>query len=264
MPMIIDCHTHIYPDKIASRAVDSIGSFYGIPMTMDGTVDSLLRLMDRSGVDRALVCSAAVDAAHVRAVNDFLISAVNAHTDRLWGFGTLHADTPDPVDELRYIMDHGLRGVKLHPDMQHFALSDEKARGIWQACEHVCPVLIHTGDRRYHYSNPSMIPAIVRDFPSLVLICAHMGGYSEWDDPVMPLQGKNVYVDCSSSFFALPRDRMLDLFSRYGEDRILFGSDYPMWDMGCELEKLRDLGLSETAMQKILSGNLLKILGENA
>lgn len=258
--MIIDCHTHIYPDKIASRAVESIGSFYGIPMAMDGTVDSLLRLMDEAGVDRALVCSAAVDAARVRSVNDFIISVISKHPDRLIGFGTLHADTEDPEAEVRYITENGLKGVKLHPDMQLFALDEPRSQGIYRACEGVCPILIHTGDRRYRYSNPSMIPAIVRDHPDLTLICAHMGGYSEWDDPAVPLRGKNVYVDCSSSFFAMSREEILKLFALYGEDRILFGSDYPMWNMKNELEILRSLGLGAEAEKKILGDNLLRIL----
>ena len=258
--MIIDSHTHIYPDKIAGHAVESIGAFYGIPMAMDGTVDGLLRLMDDAGVDKALVCSAAVDAAHVRNVNEFIISTVHRHSDRLIGFGTLHADTEDPEAEVRFIMEHGLRGVKLHPDMQLFALDEKRTQGIYRACEGICPILIHTGDKRYHYSNPSMIPAIVHDYPDLTLICAHMGGYSEWDDPAVPLQGKNVYVDCSSSFFAMSREEILHLFALYGEDRILFGSDYPMWNMKDELEKLNSLGLSSTAKEKILSGNLLRIL----
>lgn len=258
--MIIDSHTHIYPDKIAGHAVESIGSFYGIPMAMDGTVDTLLRLMDDAGVDKALVCSAAVDAAHVRTVNDFIISVISRHPDRLIGFGTLHADTPDPEAEVRYLTENGLKGVKLHPDMQLFALDEPRSQGIYRACEGICPILIHTGDRRYHYSNPSMIPAIVRDYPDLVLICAHMGGYSEWNDPTIPLKGRNVYVDCSSSFFAMSREDVLRLFDLYGEDRILFGSDYPMWNMKSELEYLYSLGLTDTALEKILSGNFLRLL----
>lgn len=258
--MIIDAHTHIYPEKIASRAVESIGHFYDIPMNCDGTVDSLVRLADETGVDKCLVCSAAVDASRVRSINDFLISAVKAHPDKLIGFGTLHADMEDPATEVAYMMANGLKGVKLHPDMQLFALDEERTQKIYKACEGVCPILIHTGDKRYHYSNPSMIPAIVRDYPDLVLICAHMGGYSEWSDPSIPLPGKNVYVDCSSSFFALSREEILLLFSLYGADRILFGSDYPMWNMKNELEILRSLNLPEADMEKILSGNLLRIL----
>lgn len=258
---IIDCHTHVYPDKIAKRAADSIGAFYGIPMALDGTVDTLLAASEEAGVSRCLICSAAVDAQHVSHVNDFLIHTVQAHPDKLLGFGTLHPDMDDPAGELERILSMGLLGVKLHPDMQKFSLSDEKADRLFAVCEEACPMLLHTGDKRYHYSNPALIPPILRKHPHLKLICAHLGGYSEWEDAARCLSGEaNVFVDCSSSFFGMSRERARELIDLYGEDRVLFGSDYPMWNAKEEKETLLSLGLSDRALQKIFSENLLKLL----
>lgn len=257
---IIDSHTHVYPDKIAQKAADSIGLFYDINMHLDGSVSTLLKTMETSGVSKSLICSAALTADRVPTINNFIASTVQAHPDQLMGLMTLHPDMENPKAEVERAMQMGLKGVKLHPDMQKFALDDPICDAMYAACEGVCPMLLHTGDKRYRYSNPDMIPRVLEKFPKLTLICAHMGGYSEWEEAAKCLADTNVYVDCSSTFFALKKEKVMELFDLFGEDRILFGSDYPMWHMGDEIKTLLSLGLSDTALNKIFSGNILKIL----
>ena len=123
-------------------------------------------------------------------------------------------------------------------------------------------MLFHTGDKRYQYSNPALIPPIMKKHPHLTLICAHFGGYSEWDDAVKCLADENVYVDSSSSFFTLGKERARELIDLYGADRVLFGSDYPMWQMKAEKETMLSLELDDNSLNKIFSGNLLRILGK--
>ncbi len=257
---IIDSHTHVYPDKIAQKAADSIGQFYDIRMNLDGSVATLLRVMEESGVSKSLICSAALTADRVPTINNFIAATIQAHPDKLMGLMTLHPAMEDPKAEVERAMQIGLKGVKLHPDMQKFALDDPICDKMYAACEGVCPMLLHTGDKRYRYSNPDMIPRVLEKFPNLTLICAHMGGYSEWEEAAKCLADTHVYVDCSSTFFALEKEKVLELFDLFGEDRILFGSDYPMWHMGEEIKTVLSLGLSDTALNKIFSGNILKIL----
>ncbi len=257
---IIDSHTHVYPDKIALKAARSIGQFYDVNMRLDGSVTSLLNAMEEAKVQKSLICSAALDAARVPVINDFIAATVEAHPDRLMGLMTLHPNMEDPQAEVERAMKMGLKGVKLHPDMQKFALDDPICHKLYKACEGVCPMLLHTGDKRYRYSNPDMVPRVLDHFPGLTLICAHMGGYSEWDTAAKCLADTNVYVDCSSTFFAVEKERVLELFQLFGEDRILFGSDYPMWHMKDEIETLLSLGLSDSALNKIFNGNIMKIL----
>lgn len=259
---IIDCHTHVYPDKIATKAVESIGHFYDIPMELDGTVNTLLNISRQAGVDQCLIHGVAVDALHVRHINDFVIATVQAHPDRLMGFGTLHPDMEDPGKELDRMLRAGLCGVKLHPDMQKFSLGEARTDRLFAVCEGVCPMLFHTGDKRYQYSNPALIPPIMKKHPHLTLICAHFGGYSEWDDAVKCLADENVYVDSSSSFFTLGKERARELIDLYGADRVLFGSDYPMWQMKAEKETMLSLELDDNSLKKIFCGNLLRILGK--
>ena len=257
---IIDCHAHIYPAKIAAKAVRSIVDFYDIFLDRDGTVDNLLRQARELGIRRSVALAVAVEPRQVEHINDFLMRTVNEHPDELWGFGTLHPGMEDPGREVERLLQAGMKGVKLHPDMQHFSLADPAADKLFAACEGVCPMLFHTGDSRYHNSNPSLIPGILKKHPRLRLICAHFGGYSEWDDAAKYLADTDVYVDTSSTFFALPKERVLDLITLYGEDRIVFGTDFPMWRALPEIENLLSLGLSDTALRKIFSENIKKLL----
>ena len=257
---IIDSHTHVYPDKIALKATKSIGQFYDIEMRMNGSISGLLQVMEEEGVSKSLICSAALTADRVSAINNFIAATVEAHPDKFFCLMTLHPDMEDPKAEVERAMEMGLKGVKLHPDMQKFALDDPICHKMYAACENLCPMLLHTGDKRFRYSNPDMIPRVLDRFPGLTLICAHMGGYSEWDAAARCLADTNVYVDCSSTFFAVDKEKVLELFDLYGEDRILFGSDYPMWHVGDEIKTLLSLGLSDTALKKIFSENILRIL----
>ena len=170
---IIDVHAHIYPDTIAQRAADSIGVFYDIPMHLNGTVHELLVNGEAAGISQHVVCSAAVTPNRVRSVNDYLIGVVQQFPDRMIGFGTMHAEFDDVEQELDRIKAAGLKGVKLHPDFQHFCLDDEKAIAMFQAmADRNLPALIHTGDQRYPYSEPRRMARVLDKVPHLKPIWA--------------------------------------------------------------------------------------------
>lgn len=261
--MVIDFHAHVYPEKIATKAAQSIGEFYGVPMRHPGSVPALLAAMDAGGVDRALIHSVALLPSRTATINDFISSQALAHPDRLTGYATLHPDmTENEVgDELARALSLGLKGVKLHNDMQKIALSDPRMDKIYAACQDTCPLLLHMGDQRYRYDNPRQVPPVLRRFPRLRLICAHMGGYTEWDEARECLKSENVLVDCSSSFWKLGAAGMLDAIRFFGADRVLFGTDFPMWDPGEELRNIRGLGLTEDELEKVLHRNAEALLG---
>ena len=143
---IIDTHAHIYPDKIAQKAAKSIGDFYHIDMDMDGTLTTLLQKGKAAGVSRFLVHSVAVTWERAGAINDFIARSVEAHPDKFIGFGSIHPDHPELDKELDRMLSLGLKGVKLHPDFQHFCLDDPAAIRLFEAmAERNLPLLVHTG-----------------------------------------------------------------------------------------------------------------------
>lgn len=254
---IIDTHAHIYPDAIAGKAAQSIGEFYQIPMDLDGTVGTLLAEGEKAGFSKYLVHSVAVTWQRAASINDFLAKSVRSHPDRFIGFGTLHPDHPDVGAELDRIQALGLKGVKLHPDFQRFCLDDESAIRLFRAmAERRLPLLVHTGDKRYPYSQPERMARALDAAPGLKAICAHLGGWSVWDSAWKALAGrKNVWVDTSSSLYAIPPDTAARIIRRYGADRVFFGTDYPMWRPDGELDRFLALPLTSREREMILHEN---------
>ena len=112
---VVDAHTHIFPEKIAYKAVASIGAFYGIDMAHEGLSRYLIDGGERIGVDRYLVCSTATRGDQVVAINNFIAKECAEHP-AFYGFGTLHPDLENPEAELERVVELGLHGIKLHPD----------------------------------------------------------------------------------------------------------------------------------------------------
>ena len=255
---IWDVHCHVYPDAIAQRAADSIGEFYQLHMHMSGTLSELLSRGTAAGISRFVINSAAITPGRVKSINDFLVKASQSDPDRLVGFGTMHPELEDVAVELDRLKANGLKGVKLHPDFQHFCLDDEKAVAMFQAmAERNLPALIHTGDYRYPYSEPARMARVLDQVPNLKVICAHLGGWSVWTQAWEELAGRpGVWVDTSSSLYAIEPGDAASVIRRYGTDRVFFGTDYPMWSPEGELERFLRVPLTQEEQEKILHSNL--------
>ena len=261
MYKIIDAHCHIYPDAIARKAAASTGAFYGgLPSTCDGTVSSLLEVGGSAGIEHFVVQSVATKPEQVRAINEFIAKEVADYPGKLTGLGTLHPASDDIEGDFRHLLELGLKGVKLHPDIQRFKLDDYRCLKIFDLCEGKLPLLIHTGDNRYDFSNPNRLAPILEIYHNLVVVGAHLGGYSVWEEAAEQLHGlPNLYVDCSSSMFALQDEIVVELIRKYGADRVLFGSDYPMWSPAEELAHFMRLRLTDRERDLILHKNAEKV-----
>ena len=258
----IDTHAHIYPDAIALKAAASIGTFYDIPCLMDGTLAGLFTHGEAAGIERFLVHSVATTQERVHAINVYLMRTAAEHPEKLVGFGTLHPDYPDVEGEAKRIKAGGLHGVKLHPDIQQFLSdSDEAVRMFRILAEHGLPVLVHTGDMRYPYSQPERIARVLDQVPDLKIICAHLGGWSVWTEAWRVLAGRpNVWVDTCSSLYALEPDKAAEVIRHYGVDRVFFGTDYPMWKPEQEVERFLQLPLTEREQEMIAHENFENFL----
>ena len=158
----------------------------------------------------------------------------------------------------------GLKGVELHPDIQGFKLDDYRMLKIYELCEGRLPLLVHTGDNRYDYSNPNRVIPILDIYKDLVFIGAHFGGWSIWEEATKQLSGyKNFYVDCSSSLYAISPEKARELIMAYGTDRVLFGTDYPMWNPEDEIERFLSIDLTEEQREDIFYNNAAKLFGIN-
>ena len=256
---IIDAHCHIYPQKIAAKAVNAIGNFYGIKMSEDGTADSLIREGEAIGVEKYVVHSTATTVHQVRSINEYIYGEMNAHKEFI-GFMTLHNEMTDEAieEEVALAISRGMKGVKLHPDFQKFNIDD--AENIYRATAGKLPVLLHMGDKRYDFSSPERLRKMAEKYPEQVFIGAHFGGYSVWDKVECLKDLPNVYFDTSSSLFFLDKAKASELIHRFGHKRYFFGTDFPMWRADEELKRFLALDLTEEEREDILYNNAAALL----
>lgn len=261
---IFDSHVHIYPDKIAAKASSNVGKFYNKEMFFDGTVASLKKSCAEAGVEKCLVHSVATTHDQVTKINDFIKESVDGADGAFVGFCTLHPSmtAKEIEDEVDRVIKMGLRGVKLHPDCQKFAIDEYAAMQMYEIIDGRLPILFHTGDSRYDYSNAERFRAAALRFPRQKMIGAHFGGYSIWDHAVKVLAGTdNIWYDeCSSLAFITP-EKAKEYITALGEDRIFFGTDYPMWSASEELERFDRVDLTDSQREKILWKNITGFLG---
>lgn len=253
---IIDAHTHIFPEKIADKAVGSIGDFYGLDMYHSGTCEMLIKSGEKIGVSRYLVCSTATTPNQVQVINDFVAAACKTYP-QFFGLGTAFPGMENEREELLRIKELGLHGVKLHSDFQQFNLDDEKAISLYQHCAELSlPILFHTGDDRYDFSAPERLARALDKVPDLRCIAAHFGGYQRWREAAnVLLDYPNLRFDTSSTLWKLDPAVAAGLIDHFGADKFFFGTDYPMWDHEEELARFLALPLSEEKRERILSRN---------
>lgn len=258
---IFDIHAHIYPDAIADRAVSAISRAYdGVFVRNDGRLDTLLREMDAAGIEQFAAHSVATTPHQVHSINTFVMDAAQAHPGRIVPFASVHPDTQDLSSVIGEIAASGFKGIKLHPEFQGFKVDEPRALEMFSAIAGRLPVLLHCGDSRCDNSAPERIKHMLAQVPGLTLICAHLGGWTTWEQAASELIGADVWVDTSSSLYALDAATSVKIIRGYGVDRVLFGSDYPMWTPGEEVRRFLALPLTDDEREKILWTNHLNLL----
>lgn len=267
MEKIFDFHCHVYPDSIAEKAAEAVAGFYRVERGKDvpaqsGTLQHVLDAQREAGITQTLICSAATVPQQVRHINEFLARCAKASGSKCLAFGTLHPDSEDVEGDIAHLLSLGLLGVKLHPDMQQFALNEKRTMALFEKAAGRLPFLLHTGDCRFEASNPEQLRPVLEAFPETTFVGAHMAGYTIWQEATDALAGQydNLYVDISSTMFAVSPENCAEMVRAYGADRVLFGTDFPMWTPKTEVEAFCNLPLSEEEKRLIAWDNAAKLL----
>ncbi len=259
---VIDIHTHIWPEKLALRAVEHVGTYYSYDMHGIGTLEDLKKSAEDAGVEKFVIHSSALKASQVEDVNN---AAAENITENILGFGTLHPEYDDFEKEIKRIKALGLKGIKLHPDFQFFNIDDERMYPAYEIIRaEKLPVLFHMGDVNYDYSSASRLLKILRDFPGITVIGAHLAGHMKWDEAEELLYGKeDIYMDTSSTSRKLPPEEIKRIIRKHDTQKILFGTDYPIERHSEALENFFKLGLTDEETENILYNNAHRLLCEN-
>lgn len=270
--MIIDFHTHTYPDKIAAETVEKLKGDAGVDAHGDGTASGLSASTEEAGIDYALVLPIATNPHQVATINEVAYKTnLSANRKRLLSFGAIHPDSPDPKKVLRGIASLGIRGIKLHPDYQGVFFSDIRYKRIVEfATDLGLYTVVHAGidiglPDPVH-TRPSDILEMIRDTGTDKLILAHMGGWRMWDEAVDLLAGEDVMIDTSFSTTAvkvegmLDEERFVEIVRAFGAEKVLFGTDSPWASQKKSLKWIMNAPLRKDEREKILGDNAAEIL----
>lgn len=275
--MLVDIHTHAFADPIADKAVAFLIDYYKIPTSHGGRLKDNLQAAAKAGVNINVLLVAATKPTQVQPANDWILKVNAMSTDelatlsgvvnppKLVPFGTVHPEDPDMMNEFHRLKAAGIKGIKLHPDFQGFSLDDSRLYPIFDAMGDSMILMTHVGDAARQPSDPSTprhVRQILHDFPKLRVIAAHLGGYCYWDEALDELAGRDVYLDLSSTLSFIPSQILHNFFQRHSTERILFGSDYPLFSANEELQKIKSMlpDLSSEVRDRILYKNALDLL----
>lgn len=262
---IFDIHTHTYPERIAEKACTNLGAFYQYPIAGRGTYADLEESALAHNVKGFLLFSVATNPVQVPKVNDSIASLVEFSRSRGFetaGFAGMHQDFPDFAGEVDRIEKIGLCGVKLHPDIQAVDIDDPRLLRLYGLLEGRMPVYLHMGDWRpqYRFSEPKKLYKVLKMFPNLQVVAAHLGGHRSWEEAEMLAEMPNVWFDTSSALWAMTPERALELIRLFGTHRVMFGTDYPIKYHGEEIDRLLAVGLEEKELEDIFYNNAKRFL----
>ena len=268
--MLIDFHTHVFPDKIAYRAIKKLedgiietqGSLVLAPKT-DGTLSALLSSMDKYGVDLSVVMPIATSPSQHTTINSFAKEITD--NKRIISFGSIHPMQEDWEESLDHIAKIGLCGIKMHPEFQDFYVDEPVICDIVKKCESLnLYILFHSGaDLGYHppvHCTPQRLRNVLDKTACKNIIAAHFGGFMMWNDVDKYLIGTSVMMDTSMTSGYLDRAQFKEMLRKHGAAKILFGSDSPWQSPKESLDFLMSLNLSDEENELIMHKNAEKLL----
>lgn len=264
-PEVIDFHTHVFPDEIAPRALQSLSEHSGPykPCT-DGTLRGLIESMDRAGIGLSVVASIATKPGQAWPILEF---SKRIKSPRIYPLVSFHPQNSlDEVKRLIAEASHaGIKGVKLHPMYQGFSIDEKKMFPFYELlAKKGFFVVFHTG---YDIAFPGNLQAsierlisLAREIPELIIVATHTGGWRQWDRLELLTEFENVYTEISMTITETGRDRFTELLMSFPEHRIFFGTDSPWTDQKEMVEELFKLDISEALRDAILYRNAAEFL----
>lgn len=281
--MIIDFHTHAFPDAIAAKTVSLLAKESHIKPQTDGSETGLSESMKEAGADLSVILPVATKPSQVEKINT--LSAVNnsrtSETGLLY-LGAMHPMYENWYEELARIADLGLAGIKIHPVYQDADIDSPRFLDILKRCAELgLAVITHAGDDigfpGVVRCSPVMCAHVIDEIPQLRLVLAHMGGWHQWKEVMEVLADRNVMLD--TAFCIHPAERLddgwwqpgepwmlsyeelKDMIRRFGSDHVLFGTDCPWASQKEYIRIFRTLGLSFEEQENIFHKNAERLLG---
>lgn len=270
--MIIDIHTHTFPEKIADSAIAQMekaiveSQGFEVKSARVATFEGLSDSTKKAGMDLSVVCPVATNVRQPQKLNR-LAAELNEKMNetRVFSFGAIHPDCENYKEIIDEIVAMDLRGIKLHPDYQNTFFDDVKyIRIVDYAANKGLGIIVHAGEDvglpETIHCTPDMILNLWKHVQPEKLILAHMGGWRLWDEVEEKIVGLPVYLDTAVVLnrkfpVKLENEQFRRMVKNHGVDKILYGTDSPWYDQVQALEDFENTGISENEKKLILGKN---------
>lgn len=261
--MIIDFHTHMFPDRIAKSTLDFLVGICGVKPYTDATYSGLLNSAKEAGVDLCVALPAVTKVSQVESINRF---ASQYQEGPILSFGGIHPACENYKEILRHVKELGMKGIKLHPDYQDMYFNDIRyKRLIAEASELGLIISVHAGvDPKCPedvHCTPKMAREVIDEVQPEKLVLAHLGGNLLWDGVEQELVGLNVFFDTGVVLDHITEEQFLRIIKNHGADKILFATDSPWKGQKEFIKLLSDMPLKPEEKDLIFSGNACRLLG---
>jgi len=260
---IIDFHTHIFPDDLAERAISSlIASSPEVINHTDGTLRGLLESMGKSGIKHSVVLPVATKPSQVPVINQ---NCLRLRSKRITAFGALHPQTPNVEQEITFLKENNIPGIKFHPEYQNFYVDDKALFPVYEQLSAAGLIVVfHAGKDpgpfTCDHALPCSLKTVHKNFPSLRIVAAHMGGWKLWDEVEQHLCGLPVFLDTSAVSDYISEEQFKRIINKHGAENILFGTDSPWFDQYQMIKWIDSLDLGNSIKSRIFYENGRKLL----
>lgn len=263
--MIIDFHTHIFPEKIAAKTISMLEEKAGIKATANGTIDGLLASMDEANIDMSVILPVVTKPSQTANVNAFAASVNHHCRGRLLSFGSIHPDTDDYKRDLDHMKELGLIGVKIHPDYQKVSIDDVRFMNIIEYADALDMVIITHAGIDIGYLEPVHCPPdkmrkVLDTLKPKKMVAAHYGGWKQWEEVYEYLAGEDVYLDTAFTSRYIRKDMFCKILEKHDKDKILFATDSPWSSQSRDVELMKEMGLPKEVEAAIFAENAKKLL----
>ena len=261
--MIVDFHTHTFPDKIASEAMSKLKDLSSFNSFSDGTEKSLERELKKGPVSHAVILPISTKQEQVKSINRYNASKNNKN---LFFLGTMHPEFRDFENELNFLKNKDIHGIKLHPEFQSFEPDNKALFPIYETLiSKDMFVIFHSGKeeflkRKTPLGHPASFAKLHKIFPKLKMVIAHFGAHALPLETKKHLLGQDIFIDLSFEFPFLSSAFIKHFFKKHSCDHLLFGSDSPWQPIQKYYSFFDKLKLSVGVKEKITSINALRLL----
>lgn len=263
--MIIDFHTHIFPDSIAPKTIPVLEKRSGIRPSTNGMAEGLAASMENADVVLSVVMPVVTKPSQFDSINAFAGDVNEKYAGRLLSFGGIHPDCEDYKGKLKFIKDCGFKGIKLHPDYQGVMIDDIRYMRIIEFASELDLIILTHAGIDIGLPDPVCCPPdrlrfVLDKIKPQKFVAAHMGGWKQWELVYEYLAGENLYFDTAFTLDFIDTEMFLKLLEKHGSDRILFATDSPWGNVSRNIEQINSLQLDADTREKIFWKNARKLL----